>query len=107
MADLTAKYSFDVERTSTHNILDSTMEIGRSLRRERGYREIRSWKLRFQLLNKDALNNVITLLRNEVPFSIDTPDDGQVTVLPLNDTVQIEQPANIYYNLEITVQEFF
>ena len=97
-------FEFDLPRQCTINVLDSSMGVGRSVRRQKSYRAIKNYTLNFKVLTKCELDILLALF--DELFTINTPDDGFVNVMFKQDTLNISQISNVLFQITVQVEEF-
>ena len=101
---LPIKPSFIFTTTSSVIAVASPQISGRSLRRRISPFKLKSYEVVFESLNVDDKNNLLNVFFK--PFQLQTPDDGNVTVLIDNDSLTIEQLNPFIFTASLTVTEF-
>ena len=100
---LTTNPSLTLPREVEQNVLDSGQGNGRSLRRVVDPRSILGFRVVFREVNCGARDELLSLF--ESPFQLNTPDDGVVNVVALEDSLVIVQTSPTLFTISINVEE--
>lgn len=101
---LPVKPSFVFGTTSTVSTLTSPQISGRALRRRISPFKLKSYDVVFESLSVDDKDNLLNVFFK--PFQLQTPDDGNVTVLIDDDSLTIEQLNPFIFRASLSVTEF-
>lgn len=90
-------------RETTANTLDSGQGIGRSLRRTVDDRVILGYKVKFDNLPCGERDSLLAVIHT--PFQLNTPDDGVVNVVILDDTISISSDSPTTFSVTFSVEQ--